>query len=82
MRQICKFNDVRDITPTNPALDPDVFGSIRAGIVKDTATTTFYNMQTDPSEVGVRVNDLFDVIEYENALRLYRREVEDGDKDE
>lgn len=81
MRQICKFNKERDITPTNPALDPCHKQAIREGVVRDTSATAFYNMQTELEEVGMRISDEFDFIEYDNALRKYRKAVEDANKE-
>lgn len=80
MKQICKFNPTRDITPSNPALDLNLKQAIREGVVRDTSATAFYNMQKELSEVGGRISDEFDFIEYDNALRKYRKRVDDEEK--
>lgn len=80
MKQICKFNPVRDITPSNPALDLNLKQAIREGVVRDTSATAFYNMQKELGEVGARISDEFDFVEYDNALRKYRKRVEDEEK--
>lgn len=81
MRQVCKFDKVRDITPTNPDLNSDLKESIRTGVVRDTSATAFYNMQKELHEVGSRISDEFDFIEYDNALRKYRKAIESEDED-
>lgn len=79
MLQICKYSEPASITPTNPDLAGDFRGSIKNGVVKDSSSRAFYNMQKEISEVGARISDEFDFIEYENALRTYRRAVEQND---
>lgn len=81
MKQICKFDKVRDITPTNPDLNNPIKETIRTGIVKDTSATAFYNMQKELGEVGMRISDEFDFIEYDNALRKYRKAMTEKDED-
>lgn len=81
MKQICKFNKQRDITPTNPALDPCHKQAIREGVVRDTSATAFYNMQKEIEEVGGRISDEFDFIEYDHAYRKYRKRIEDANKE-
>lgn len=71
---------MRDITPSNPALDLNLKQAIREGVVRDTSATAFYNMQKELGEVGVRISDEFDFVEYDNALRKYRKRVEDEEK--
>lgn len=80
MIQICKYSEPACITPTNPDLAGNFKQSLRDGIVRDTSAHAFYNMLKECDQIGPRISDEFDFIEYDNALRHYRKKVEEESK--
>lgn len=80
MIQKCRYSEPACITPTNPDLAGNFKQSLRDGIVRDTSAHAFYNMLKDTSEVGPRITDEFDFIEYDNALRHYRKKAAEASK--
>lgn len=80
MIQVCKYSEPASITPTNPDLSGNFKQSLRDGIVRDTSAHSFYNMLKETSEVGMRIQDEFDFIEYDNALRHYRKKVQEDEE--
>lgn len=82
MLQECKFQKGRDIVETNPDLAFDFKESVRKGIVTDTSAKTFHNMLENGEDIGPRLRDNFDMIQYDNALRAYRHAKSKKDDEE
>lgn len=83
MIQRCRYSEPACITPTNPDLgssQAEFKQSIRRGIVKDASAHVFHNMLESTDSIGKRVSDVFDVIEYENAFRYYRRQLKEQEQ--
>lgn len=68
MKQSCKFNKVTDIVAFQKGLSPDLNLAISSGVIPDTTSETSYNGLDDVSDIGHRVRDPFDVIEYDRAF--------------
>ena len=82
MLQVCKYSEPGSITPTNPDLVDDFKSSIREGVVRDTSSKVFYNMLKETGDIGPRLSDEFDFIEYDNAVRTYRKKLDDDQKND
>lgn len=75
MKQICKFSSGRDIVQTVPGLHVNIPDSIDYHRIQDTSVPSMYNGQQDLSEVGTRIREPFDVIEYDRAYTRIRHKV-------
>lgn len=76
MRQICKHNDKRDIQRVIPGCSPDLNQAIHSGVIPDTATESQYNGFEELSDVGHRVREPFDVIEFDRGFERVKRSIE------
>lgn len=82
MREICKYSEPESITPTNPDMVDTFKQDVRNGIVADNSSKAFYNMLKESGDIGMRISDEFDFIEYDNAVRTYRKRLEDENIDD
>lgn len=82
MIQICKFDKVRDITQAVPGLACDIRAAMATGSIKDTSVPAMYNMQKDIAEVGHRLAEPFDVIEYDRSYTRIRKAINDKAKED
>ena len=72
MIQICKFDEHADIVQTVPGLQVNIPDSMDFHRIQDTSVPAMYNGQKDLSEVGTRIREPFDVIEYDRAYTRVR----------
>lgn len=75
MKQICKFVSGRDIVQTVPGLQVNISDSIDFHRIQDTSVPSMYNGQQDISEVGTRIREPFDVIEFDRTYTRIRHSV-------
>ena len=81
MKQICKYVkgvDIMHVVPSQGVVIPD---SLDYGRIKDTCVHTDYNGQASCAEVGTRVEQPFDVIEYERSYTRLRKFINDKEKE-
>lgn len=76
MKQTCKFNKVTDIVAFQPGLSPDVNLAISSGVIPDTTSETSHNGLSELSDIGHRINEPFDVIEYDRAFTRVKARIE------
>lgn len=75
MRQKCSFNKMTDIVAFRPGCAPDLNLAISTGIVPDSSSDNLYNsMEID--DVGHRIEDSFDVLEYDKAYSRLKAKIE------
>lgn len=77
MIQTCKFKKGSDIAEVVPGLGVDINNALETGQIRDTSVPAQYNMQKELSDVGNRVHEPFDVIEYERSYTRIRKSVKD-----
>ena len=77
MKQVCKFNKKCDIVQTVPGLQVNIPDAIDYYRIKDTSVPSQYNGQKLTSEVGNRLAEPFDVIEYDRAYTRIRKNIKD-----
>lgn len=82
MKQICKYRKGADIMEVVPNLGVDVNNALETGQIRDTSVPAQYNMQKELAEVGTRVSEPFDVIEYERAYTRIRKDIKDKNSKE
>lgn len=75
MRQSCKFVSGRDIVQTVPGLQVNISDSIDFHRIQDTSVPSQYNGQQTMEDVGVRIREPFDVIEYDRTYTRIRHKV-------
>lgn len=75
MKQSCKFVSGRDIVQTVPGLQVNIPESMDYHRIQDTSVPSMYNGQQDLSEVGLRIREPFDVIEYDRSYTRIRHAV-------
>lgn len=75
MKQICKFNKVTDIQEFQRGLSPDIDLAIHSGVIPDTTAETAYN-GLEGDDIGRRVGENFDVIEYDRAFSRIKAKIE------
>lgn len=68
MRQICKFNPVRDIQKTVPDMAIDLAAAIASGVVLDTGMIAEHNDIDSPACVIGRVRDVFDAFDAQKRI--------------
>lgn len=76
MKQVCKFNKVTDIVAFQPGLSPDVNLAISSGVIPDTTSETSHNGLSELSDIGRRISEPFDVIEYDRAFSRVKARIE------
>lgn len=79
MIQNCTFRVGADILETQQGLQVNIPESIDYGRIKDTSVPANYNMQKNLSEVGVRVREPFDVIEFDRTYTRIRKSINDAE---
>ena len=77
MKQICKYVPGRDIAETVPGLAVNIPESMDYNRIKDTSVPSSYNGQSQLEDVGSRIAEPFDVIEYDRAYTRIRKSVRD-----
>lgn len=78
MKQICSYVPGVDIAETVPGLAVSIPESMDYNRIKDTSVPASYNGQGQLSEVGSRVAEPFDVIEYDRTYTRIRKSVRDA----
>lgn len=81
MKQTCEFKKGADIMQTVPNLSVNINDGIMSGTIVDTCVPASFNGQNDVSEVGSRIKEPFDVIEFERSYTKLRKRINDS-KDE
>lgn len=83
MKQTCRFVSGRDIIQTVQGLQVNVPDTIDFHRIQDTSVPSQYNGQQSLEDVGVRIRDSFDVIEYDRSYTRIRHNVlkEKADKE-
>lgn len=76
MRQSCNFDKTSDIVAFQPGCAPDLNLAISSGVIPDTTSETSYNGLEDLTDIGNRVCDPFDVIEYDRAYSRIKAKLE------
>ena len=79
MKQICKFRKGADIAETVQGLAVNVPQAIDYSRIKDTSVPSSYNGQKDVAEVGERIREPFDVIEYDRSYTRLRKYINDSE---
>lgn len=83
MKQSPKFVSGPDITQTAPGLGVNIPDSIDYHRIQDTSVPAMYNGQKSLSDVGTRIREPFDVIEYDRSYtRVRAKAIADSKKDE
>ena len=75
MKQRCKFVSGRDIVQTVPGLQVNIPDSMDYHRIQDTSVPSMYNGQQSITDVGSRIHEPFDVIEYDRAYTRIRHHV-------
>lgn len=70
-----RFQEGRDICRVERGLASDIRGAVTNFTIKDTSTDAFYNGIETLDEVGPRVRDNFDAVEYEKSYARYRKSI-------
>lgn len=79
MKQICKYNKGCDITQTVSGLETSIPEAMDYGTIQDTSVPAAYNQQKKISEVGQRIAEPFDVIEYDRSYTKLRKYINDSE---
>ena len=79
MKQNCKFRIGADIIETVQGLQVNIPDSLDYARIKDTSVPAHYNGQKNPCEVGTRISEPFDVIEYDRAYTKLRKNINDSE---
>lgn len=66
-----RFNEKRDIQKVVSGLAVDLTDALQTGIVRDSGQETDSNGIDDPSRIIGRVENIFDAIESQRAIRKY-----------
>lgn len=69
--QSCRFNELRDNQRVVSGLGVDLTEALQTGIVRDSGAPTDSNGITDPSMIVGRVENIFDAIESQRAIKKY-----------
>ena len=81
MKQVCKFKKGTDISETVPGLQANVCSALESGKITSSVSEVSYNQQKTFDEVGKRVSEPFDVIEYDRQYSRLRKDVNDSIED-
>lgn len=76
MKQKHKFNKTIDIVRFQPGCAPDLNLAISSGVIPDTTSEALYNGLENLNDIGSRVRDPFDVIEYDRAYTRLKSRLE------
>lgn len=80
MKQSCKFRSGADILETVPGLQASIPEAIDFFRIKDTSCPSSYNGQKNLDEVGSRIREPFDVIEYDRSYTRLRKYINEDSK--
>lgn len=80
MQQICKFRSGADILETVQGLQCSIPDAIDFFRIKDTSCPSSYNGQKNLDEVGLRIREPFDVIEYDRSYTRLRKYINEDSK--
>lgn len=75
----CKFTEGADIIPVQRGLSVHIPDALDYGRIKDTSVPSQYNGQKVVSEVGQRVAEPFDVIEFDRTYTRIRKQINDAE---
>lgn len=78
MRCSPKYHPKRDIAEVVPNLGVNIPDSLDYNRIKDTSVPAHYNGQKTTNEVGQRIYEPFDVIEYDRSYTRIRKEIRDA----
>lgn len=79
MKQVCKFKSGADILETQPGLATVISDAIDFGCIKDTSVPSSYNGQKALKEVGQRIGEPFDIIEFDRTYTKVRKSINDAE---
>lgn len=79
MQQICKFKQGADILATQSGLAASIPDAIDYGRIKDTSVPSSYNGQKSLKEVGQRIGEPFDIIEFDRTYTRVRKSINDSE---
>lgn len=77
MIQICHFRQGADIMETVQGLQTSIPSAIDYYRIKDTSCPSSYNNQKNLGDVGNRIREPFDVIEYDRSFTRLRKYMKD-----
>ena len=69
MLQICRFSVARDVGQTIEGLAPDINAMIKTHLIPNAASDVVYNQLVELEQIGVRVNDDFDLLMVMRGLK-------------
>lgn len=75
MKHTCKFVSGRDIVQTVPGLQVNIPDSMDFHRIQDTSVPSMYNGQQSLDDVGTRIHEPFDVIEFDRTYTRIRHNV-------
>lgn len=79
MKQVCKFRQGADILATQSGLAVSIPDAMDFGRIKDTSVSSQYNGQKNLNEVGTRIAEPFDVIEFDRTYTKIRKQINDSE---
>ena len=77
----CRYSKQRDIMRVVPSQGVVIPDALDYGRIKDSCVHTDYNGQSTCAEVGTRIEQPFDVIEYERSYTKLRKYINDKEKE-
>lgn len=80
MIQICTFRSGADILETVQGLQSSIPDAIDFFRIKDTSCPSNYNGQKSLDDVGARIREPFDVIEYDRSYTRLRKYINEDSK--
>jgi hypothetical protein len=75
MKQICKYQAGADILATQSGLATSIPDAMDFGRIKDTSVPSQYNGQKNLDDVGQRIAEPFDVIEFDRTYTKIRKSI-------
>lgn len=81
MKQTCKYRkgaDIMHVVPSQGVIIPD---ALDLGRIQDTCVHTDFNGQDTIESVGSRIEQPFDVIEFERSYTRLRKYINDKEKE-
>ena len=79
MKQCCLYSPDSDILEVQSGLSTSIPEALDFGRIKDTCVPSHYNGQKSLSEVGDRVKEPFDVIEFDRSYTRIRKQINDAE---
>lgn len=74
--ETCVFDEKRDIKRVVSGLSVDLTDALRTGVIKEGTGDLDYNGVDDPSSIIGRVENVFDAIDAQRAIRKYGKKAE------